>query len=67
MSVKILAYGCVMHYIYKQEGTRHVGVVSFLSFHSLCDKTSVVGESYLISQLFYDSKDLCYKKELKYW
>ena len=37
-----------MQNIFKQEATGHVGVVSFLRSY---DRTSVVGESYLISQL----------------
>ena len=41
-----------MHHIYNQKGTGHVGVVSSLSFLRSCDRTSVVGKLYLVSQLF---------------
>jgi len=62
VSVYSLAYGYVVHHIYKQEAMRHVGIVSFLSFLRSCDRTNVVGESYLTSELLYYSKDASYEE-----
>ena len=52
-----------MHHIYKHDATRHVGVVSFLSFLRSCDRTGVVGKSYLTSKLFHYSEDADYEKK----